>query len=153
MHFLPIYCFFWLLHHVSCKITKNPFYRPESKKGTKRTHFIFWFYNKYVGPPNIFPVGWENDIIFKIVTPLNSSQIDPRTLLNCPFAQYKKKSTLCLRLSLSHKGSLASFFLSRDKTEKVEKSPDGKMIKIPPCMNTNLTEGIWLQSLRVWMPI
>ena len=34
------------------------------------------------------------------------------------------------------------FFLSRVKTEKVEKSPDGKLIKIPPCMNANLTEGI-----------
>ena len=30
---------------------------------------------------------------------------------------------------------------SRDKTEKVEHSPDGKVIKFPPCNNTNLSEG------------
>ena len=33
----------------------------------------------------------------------------------------------------------ACFFLSRDKTEKVEDSPDGKVIKFPPYNNANLS--------------
>ena len=34
-----------------------------------------------------------------------------------------------------------SIFLSRVKTEKVEKSPGGKMIKFPSSNNANLSEG------------
>ena len=58
-----------------------------------------------------------------------------------PCHMLRHPSDLVVPVPLWIKCGPGCIFLSRVKTEKVEKSPGGKMIKFPSSNNANLSEG------------